>query len=200
METKPLSGLVPPQLWLPESSSKLIIAGPCSAESPEQLLSVAKELKQNGRVNYLRAGVWKPRTTPGSFQGVGAIGLEWLRDIKQEIEMPYCTEVGSEKHVYEALKFGVDRFDLIVLSEDGTVSVIKGTASYNPIIPTLPNDRLLLLTINVKVGMTEPNVISEIIYNENIEWATSILLKNHPNIPDDLGTIDFGNTNEFKLS
>ena len=108
METKPLSGLVPPQLWLPESSSKLIIAGPCSAESPEQLLSVAKELKQNGTVSYLRAGVWKPRTTPGSFQGVGTIGLEWLRDIKQEIGMPYCTEVGSEKHVYEALKFGVD--------------------------------------------------------------------------------------------
>ena len=92
-----------------------------------------------------------------------------------------------------------DRFDLIVLSEDGTVSVIKGTASYNPIIPTLPNDKLLLLTINVKAGMTEPNIISEIIYNENIEWATSILLKNHPNIPDDLGTIDFNNTNEFKV-
>lgn len=108
METKPLSGLVPPNLWLPESSSKLIIAGPCSAESPEQLLCVAKELKQSEKVRYLRAGVWKPRTTPGSFQGVGTIGLEWLRDIKQEIGMPFCTEVGSEKHVYEALKFGVD--------------------------------------------------------------------------------------------
>ena len=66
-----------------------------------------------------------------------------------------------------------DRFDLIVLSEDGTVSVIKGTASYNPIIPTLPNDKLLLLTINVKAGMTEPNIISEIIYNENSESPLS---------------------------
>ena len=92
-----------------------------------------------------------------------------------------------------------DRFDLIVLSENGTVSVIKGTASDNPIIPTLPNDRLLLLTINVKAGMTEPNVISEIIYNENIEWATSILLKNYPNIPNDLGSIDFDSTNEVKV-
>ncbi|HNO48978.1 MAG TPA: hypothetical protein PKI48_10365, partial [Chitinophagales bacterium] len=92
-----------------------------------------------------------------------------------------------------------DRFDLIVLSENGTVSVIKGTASDNPIIPTLPNDRLLLLTINVKAGMTEPNVISEIIYNENSEWTTSILLKNHPNIPNDLGSIDFDSTNEVKV-
>ena len=92
-----------------------------------------------------------------------------------------------------------DRFDLIVLSEDGTVSVIKGTASDNPIIPTLPNDRLLLLTINVKAGMTEPNVISEIIYNENSEWTTSISLKNHPNIPNDLGSIDFNSTNEVKV-
>ncbi|HNJ61397.1 MAG TPA: hypothetical protein PLS16_09700, partial [Chitinophagales bacterium] len=92
-----------------------------------------------------------------------------------------------------------DRFDLIVLSEDGTVSVIKGTASDNPIIPTLPNDRLLLLTINVKAGMTEPNVISEIIYNENSEWTTSISLKNNPNIPNDLGSIDFDSTNEVKV-
>jgi len=59
-------------------------------------------------VNYLRAGIWKPRTTPGNFQGVGSIGLEWLRDVKQATGMPFSTEVGSEKHVYEALKFGAD--------------------------------------------------------------------------------------------
>jgi chorismate mutase len=108
MEVKPLPGLVSPQLWLPGLNSSLLIAGPCSAESPEQLREVANELKQSGRVNYLRAGVWKPRTTPGSFQGMGVVGLEWLRDIKQETGMPFSTEVGSEKHVYEALKFGVD--------------------------------------------------------------------------------------------
>ncbi len=86
----------------------MLIAGPCSAESPEQLFEVAKSLKKSGKVNYLRAGIWKPRTTPGSFQGVGTIGLEWLRDIKKETGLPFCTEVGSEKHVYEALKYGVD--------------------------------------------------------------------------------------------
>lgn len=108
METKPLPGLVPPKLWLPGLNSKIMIAGPCSAESPEQLLNVATELKKTERVHYLRAGIWKPRTTPGSFQGFGSVGLEWLRDIKKETGMPFSTEVGSEKHVYEALKFGVD--------------------------------------------------------------------------------------------
>lgn len=108
MEPKPLAGLIPPKLWLPEINSPLLIAGPCSAESPEQLLTVANELKQSGRVHFLRAGVWKPRTTPGSFQGYGSEALEWLRDVKQETGLPFSTEVGSEKHVYEALKFGVD--------------------------------------------------------------------------------------------
>ncbi|NVO09830.1 MAG: bifunctional 3-deoxy-7-phosphoheptulonate synthase/chorismate mutase type II [Bacteroidales bacterium] len=108
METKPLTDLVPPRLWLPELNSPLLIAGPCSAESPEQLFKVANELKQSGRVHYLRAGIWKPRTTPGSFQGVGLEGLGWLRDVKKGTGLPFSTEVGSEKHVYEALKFGVD--------------------------------------------------------------------------------------------
>ncbi len=108
METKPLAGLIPPKLWQPELNSSLLIAGPCSAESPEQLLKVATELKKTNRVHYLRAGIWKPRTAPGSFQGFGVEGLGWLRDVKQETGMPISTEVGSEKHVYEALKFGVD--------------------------------------------------------------------------------------------
>ncbi|QKG80609.1 bifunctional 3-deoxy-7-phosphoheptulonate synthase/chorismate mutase type II [Tenuifilum thalassicum] len=86
----------------------LIIAGPCSAESPQQLLSVANELKRNGKVSYMRAGVWKPRTTPNSFEGYGSEALEWLKEVRQETGMPFATEVANEKHVYEALKFGAD--------------------------------------------------------------------------------------------
>ncbi len=86
----------------------LIIAGPCSAESPEQLLSVAQELKSIGKVSYMRAGVWKPRTTPNSFEGYGTEALIWLNQVKQETRIPFATEVANEKHVYEALKFGVD--------------------------------------------------------------------------------------------
>lgn len=108
METKPLEGLVQPQLWRPKLNSSLLIAGPCSAESPEQLLIVAKALRKTNRVHYLRAGIWKPRTTPESFQGFGIEGLGWLKDVKHEVGIPISTEVGSEKHVYEALKFGVD--------------------------------------------------------------------------------------------
>ena len=108
MEKNPLPGRRSTSLWLPESNKPLIIAGPCSAESPEQLLEVALRMKQNGAVSYLRAGIWKPRTTPGNFQGVGSEGLKWLKEVKHETGMPFATEVGSEKHVYEALKFGVD--------------------------------------------------------------------------------------------
>ncbi|MBC7124143.1 MAG: bifunctional 3-deoxy-7-phosphoheptulonate synthase/chorismate mutase type II [Bacteroidales bacterium] len=93
---------------IPKDAKPLIIAGPCSAESPQQLVEVAQELKKNGLVNYMRAGVWKPRTTPNSFEGYGAEALIWLNQVKQETGMPFATEVATERHVYECLKFGAD--------------------------------------------------------------------------------------------
>ncbi len=86
----------------------LIIAGPCSAESPGQLLDTARELKKTGKVDYFRAGLWKPRTLPGSFEGIGSEGLEWLKMVREETGMKVATEVGSDKHVFEALKYEVD--------------------------------------------------------------------------------------------
>lgn len=91
-----------------QNSGKLIIAGPCSAESQEQVIETAKALAADGRVNFLRAGIWKPRTSPGSFEGVGTIGLQWLNLAKAITGLQVATEVGSERHVYEALKHGVD--------------------------------------------------------------------------------------------
>lgn len=91
-----------------KSGKSLVIAGPCSAESPEQLLETANALKSSGSVNYYRAGLWKPRTSPDSFQGVGAEGLKWLKMVKQETGMKVATEVGCEKHVLEALKYDID--------------------------------------------------------------------------------------------
>lgn len=85
----------------------LIIAGPCSAESEQQLFETAKALKANG-VEVLRAGIWKPRTRPNCFEGVGAEGLVWMRRIQNELGMKTSTEVANVKHVYEALKAGVD--------------------------------------------------------------------------------------------
>ncbi|MFP4557132.1 MAG: chorismate mutase [Bacteroidales bacterium] len=91
-----------------KKSGKLIIAGPCAAESQEQLLTTAKALAADGRTHFLRAGAWKPRTKPGNFQGMGVEALKWLRDVKIVTGLPAATEVASERHVYEALKYGID--------------------------------------------------------------------------------------------
>jgi chorismate mutase len=85
-----------------------IIAGPCSAESPEQMLAVARELENIPAVHLFRAGIWKPRTRPGSFEGIGAIGLPWLKKIKEETRLKTCTEVARASHVEEVLKHDVD--------------------------------------------------------------------------------------------
>ena len=84
-----------------------VIAGPCSAESQEQVMETARGLKDLG-INVYRAGIWKPRTHPGSFEGVGAEGLRWMQQAKKEYGLKISTEVASEKHVFECLKFGVD--------------------------------------------------------------------------------------------
>ncbi|MDD7914960.1 bifunctional 3-deoxy-7-phosphoheptulonate synthase/chorismate mutase type II [Polaribacter ponticola] len=85
----------------------LVIAGPCSAETEEQVLKIAHELKDSD-VNYYRAGIWKPRTRPGNFEGVGALGLKWLKKVKDETGMKTCTEVANAAHVKLALENDVD--------------------------------------------------------------------------------------------
>jgi len=90
-----------------ESIPPLVIAGPCSAESELQVMLTAKELSSFG-IHVFRAGIWKPRTHPGSFEGVGTQGLKWLQKVKQEYGMKVGTEVATEKHVYECIKYGVD--------------------------------------------------------------------------------------------
>ncbi|MEM9920064.1 MAG: bifunctional 3-deoxy-7-phosphoheptulonate synthase/chorismate mutase type II [Bacteroidota bacterium] len=84
-----------------------LIAGPCSAESEEQVLETARGLVGKG-VDLFRAGIWKPRTRPGSFEGVGTIGLKWLKKVKEEVGLKVTTEVANKQHVFEALKYGID--------------------------------------------------------------------------------------------
>jgi len=83
------------------------MSGPCSAETEEQVMTTANALKKNG-VNIYRAGIWKPRTRPGSFEGIGSEGLPWLQRVQKETGMLVATEVANVKHVYEALRAGVD--------------------------------------------------------------------------------------------
>ena len=89
------------------SRRPIIIAGPCSAETEEQVLNTAIKLSDRG-VKIFRAGIWKPRTRPNNFEGVGSIGLEWLKKVKETTGMEVTTEVANTKHVYEAIKAGID--------------------------------------------------------------------------------------------
>ncbi len=90
-----------------KNNNPLLIAGPCSAETEEQVLSIAHQLK-NTKVSIFRAGVWKPRTRPGGFEGVGSIGLPWLQKVKQQTGLPVATEVANAEHVKLALKHDID--------------------------------------------------------------------------------------------
>lgn len=86
----------------------LIISGPCSAETEEQVLETAVRLHKTGKVDMLRAGIWKPRTRPGSFEGIGTKGLPWLQKAKQVTGMPVAVEVATGKQVEDALHFEID--------------------------------------------------------------------------------------------
>lgn len=86
----------------------IIISGPCSAETEEQVLETAQRLAQTGKVDMLRAGIWKPRTRPGSFEGVGTKGLPWLQQAKKLTGLPTTVEVATAKQVENALHFEID--------------------------------------------------------------------------------------------
>lgn len=86
----------------------LIISGPCSAETEEQVLQTAIQLKQTGLIDIFRAGIWKPRTRPGSFEGIGSKGLPWLKKAKQISGLPIAIEVATSKQVEEALSHQID--------------------------------------------------------------------------------------------
>ena len=85
----------------------LVISGPCSAETEGQVIQIARELSLMG-VKIFRAGIWKPRTKPGGFEGVGSVGFKWLQRVKEETGMFVATEVATKKHVIEALKNDID--------------------------------------------------------------------------------------------
>jgi chorismate mutase len=93
------------QVW---NKRPLIISGPCSAETEEQVLETAIRLQKTGTIDALRAGIWKPRTRPGSFEGVGTKGLAWLQQAKKVTGLPLAVEVATGKQVEDALHFDID--------------------------------------------------------------------------------------------
>ncbi|MBB4118673.1 chorismate mutase [Mesonia hippocampi] len=180
-------------------SRPLVIAGPCSAETEAQVLSTARALK-NTDTSILRAGIWKPRTRPGNFEGVGIIGLEWLLKAKKETGLLTATEVANPTHVDLALKHEVD---VLWLGARTTVSpfvvqeiaeALKGTDKIvlvkNPINPDLALwlgavERLYKQNIS-KLGAIHRgfSTYQKITYRNNPEWQIPIDLQTEvPDLP-----------------
>jgi len=180
------------------SKRPFIIAGPCSAETEEQVLQTAHELAKQD-IDLFRSGIWKPRTRPGSFEGVGVEGLPWLKRVKAETGMKVTTEVAKREHVFEALKYGIDvlwlgaRTTVNPFSVQEVADALKGTdipvLIKNPINPDL---KLWIGAIEriYKAGITQIGVIhrgfshhGESKYRNTPRWQIPIELKRiFPNI------------------
>lgn len=187
--------------WLNDHklSHPLVIAGPCSAETEDQVLKIAHELKDTD-VSYLRAGIWKPRTRPGNFEGVGAIGLKWLQRAKEETGLLTATEVANKAHVDLALEHDVD---LLWIGARSTVSpfivqeiaeALEGTDKIvlvkNPVNPDLAlwlGAIERLYTSNIKnLGVIHRgfSTYEKTKYRNIPEWQLAIELQNKfPDLP-----------------
>jgi chorismate mutase len=100
--------ILPMNSWIDTDGKPLVIAGPCSAETEEQVWETVTQIKSEGFAHVVRAGVWKPRTRPGSFEGMGEAALPWLAAVKKETGLPTAVEVATPQHIELALKHGVD--------------------------------------------------------------------------------------------
>lgn len=177
----------------------LVIAGPCSAETEAQVLTIAHQLKDSD-AKVLRAGIWKPRTRPGNFEGVGALGLKWLQKAKQETGMLIATEVANANHVDLALQHDVD---ILWVGARSTVSpfivqeiaeALKGTDKTvlikNPVNPDLglwlgAVERFYTADVkNLGVIHRGFSTYEKTRYRNNPEWQIAIDLQNRfPDLP-----------------
>ncbi|MFT6799217.1 MAG: chorismate mutase [Nonlabens sp.] len=177
----------------------IVIAGPCSAETEDQVLKIAHELKDTD-VTYLRAGIWKPRTRPGNFEGVGAMGLKWLQKAKAETGLLTATEVANRAHVELALEHDID---LLWIGARSTVSpfivqeiadALQGTDKVvlvkNPVNPDLALwigavERLHTANIK-KLGVIHRgfSTYDKSKYRNNPEWQIAVDFQTrYPDIP-----------------
>ena len=177
----------------------LVIAGPCSAETEEQVLKIAHELK-NSDVSIFRAGIWKPRTRPGGFEGVGEIGLKWLQKAKAETGLLMATEVATAAHVKLALEHDIDvlwigaRTTVNPFAVQEIADALQGTEKIvllkNPVNPDLSLwigglERLYNANIK-KLGVIHRgfSTYEKTKYRNNPEWQIAIDLQNRfPDLP-----------------
>lgn len=186
--------------WLPDSSKPVIVSGPCGAETEEQLLDTARQIAKLNKVSIFRAGVWKPRTRPNSFEGVGSIGLQWLSKVKNETGLLTAVEVANAQHVEEALKNEVDilwigaRTTVNPFSVQEIADALRGTdipvMIKNPVNPDIQLWIGALERIN-QAGITKLIAIhrgfysfGKSIYRNTPQWEIPIQLKTiFPHLP-----------------
>ncbi len=184
----------PMENWFPKTKDlPLLIAGPCSAETEEQVIETAKLIEKDHRAMVYRAGLWKPRTRPGTFEGVGAEGLPWLKRVKEETRLLTATEVAKGVHVQQAIDAGVDilwigaRTTVNPFSVQEIADALKGhdipVLVKNPINPDLQLWIGALERIN-QAGITKLGAIhrgfspnSESKYRNDPKWKLAIELK-----------------------
>ncbi|WP_259147376.1 bifunctional 3-deoxy-7-phosphoheptulonate synthase/chorismate mutase type II [Candidatus Karelsulcia muelleri] len=187
------------QNWINSFKKPLIISGPCSAETENQVLETAKKLDKN-YIQVFRAGIWKPRTRPNCFEGIGQIGLKWLNKVKKETGFLTATEVANSTHVELALKYDID---IIWIGARSTVNpftvqeiseALKNTTKIilvkNPINPDLDLwigalERLMNQGIK-KIGVIHRgfSTYKSIKYRNTPNWGLALKFKKlYPNIP-----------------
>ena len=187
--------------WVKDFPSPLIIAGPCSAESESQMLETARRIKEtNAEVPIFRAGIWKPRTKPNGFEGVGVIGLNWLKKVKSEYGFKTATEVANAHHVAAALEADVDilwigaRSTVNPFTVQEIAEALKGTDKpvfvKNPVNPDLALwigalERLLGQDVkNLGVIHRGFSTYQKTKYRNIPNWQIALDFKNqYPNIP-----------------
>lgn len=187
--------------WLDHYAKPLVIAGPCSAESESQMLETARRIRNSGaEVPIFRAGIWKPRTKPNGFEGVGIIGLKWLQKVKQEYGFQTSTEVANAHHVAAALEADVDvlwigaRSTVNPFTVQEIAEALEGTDKIvlvkNPVNPDLALwvgavERLVAKNIK-KIGVIHRgfSTYHKTRYRNVPNWQIALDFKNqHPNIP-----------------
>lgn len=186
--------------WLTKDKRPIVIAGPCSAETEEQVLDTSRRLFKTGKVDILRAGIWKPRTRPGNFEGVGVKGLPWMQKAKEITGMPVTVEVAKAKHVELCLEFGIDilwigaRTTVNPFAVQEIADALKGVDI--PVLIKNPINPDLALWMGAvermqKAGIEEVGVIhrgfsnfGEKYYRNRPQWQIAIeFMRRNPNVP-----------------
>jgi chorismate mutase len=191
--------IAPLSEWGLKPGRPLLISGPCSAETEEQVLETARQLMET-QTQIFRAGVWKPRTRPNTFEGIGVEALKWLKRVKEETGFLTTTEVANAQHTYEALKYGVDiiwigaRTTVNPFTVQEIANALEGVdipvMIKNPINPDVELwcgalERLSKAGINRLAGIHRGfSSYGETRYRNSPNWQIAIEMKRrHPNLP-----------------